>query len=115
MDDPSKSIYECFAESDVTVGACSTALIEGFVWGLKSYIMRGLAGADTMAQFCNGKQARYFDTVGELASCILGDAERQSACGALIDGEAYFKSGSADAMAAWIDRMVEGRDAGGGN
>ena len=107
VDDASVSVYECFADSDVTVGACSTALIEGFVWGLRAYVVRGLAGADTMAQFCNGEQAMYVDTVNGLASCISGDAARTAGHGADFDREAYFRSGSADAVAEWIDRLAE--------
>ena len=108
VDDASVSVYECFADSDVTVGVCSTALIEGFVWGLRAYVMRGLAGADTMAQFCNGEQAKYVDAVNELASCISGDAARTAGCGADFDREAYFRSGSADTMAEMIDRLAGG-------
>jgi hypothetical protein len=107
VDDALRSVYECFADGDVTVGACSTALIEGFVWGLKAYIIRGLAGADTMAQFCNGEQAMYVDTVDELASCISGDAARIAGEGADFDRETYFRSGSADTMAKLIDRLAE--------
>jgi len=108
VDNALRSVYECFADSDVTVGACSTALIEGFVWGLKAYILRGLAGSDTMAQFCNGVQAVYVDTVEDLAACILGDSSRTADHGAELDREAYFKSGSEDAIAERIDRLAQG-------
>lgn len=103
VENTARGVYECFAESDVTVGACSTALIEGFMWGLKAFIIKNLAGSDTMAPFCDGTMAQYVDGVDELASALVATGESAGEMMASGCAEAFFKTGSAAATSKIID------------
>lgn len=109
VENTAKSVYECFAESDVTVGVCSTALIEGFMWGLKAFIVRDLAGADTMEAFCDGVRAQYVAHAEELAEC-LRSAEGPSGSAQPPEWrEALFRRNAANADAEFIDGVVRMR------
>jgi len=106
VENSAKSVYECFAESDATVGACSTALIEGFAWGLPAFIFKGLAGADTMAPFCDGVRARYVGSVEELADALAaanGPSGREAVSGRVAD---FFQPDAAAAISERIDGIV---------
>ena len=108
VDNASRNVYTCFEDSDAVVGVCSTAIIEGFMWGLRAYIVKGLAGADTMAPFCDGKLARYVETVEERARCVSGGDAPGAADAAMSGGGEYFRQGAARAVAVGIDRIAKG-------
>ena len=105
IDDPLRSIYSLYDDTDVSVGAYSTALIEGFMWGVPAYVLRPLYGADIMEPFRSTGLLRYVRDTDELAERLLGGewkSVRLNGC-----RESLWRKGAADAIARTIDKIAE--------
>lgn len=109
IENNARSIYDCFGDSDVTVGVCSTSIIEGFVWGLKAFIIDNLPGADTMSGFCKDGVAEYVHSADELACGLkahLDKIGRGAAGTGMFCRERFFMTGAAEKIAAFIDNAA---------
>jgi len=107
VENMSRNIYRCLAEADVTVGLNSTALIEGFAWGVRALVVRGLPGFETMDEFCRSGMAEYVDSAVQLAERI-----RQLEEGSVpldFDRSRFWVPDAAENIASTIDALVEGK------
>ena len=69
VDSLEHNIYEYFAQSDIQVGAYSTAIYEGLGFGLQTYIYQ-VGHADTMKELCEQGYATWVRSVEELSDLI---------------------------------------------
>ena len=107
VDNPSESVYSCFAQSDVIAGVYSTAVIEGFLWGLKAYVFKDMPGADMMSVFCASGAVEYVNSADDLAEKLKIElAGRRTGLSSFDTGE-IFKAGAARNVASAIDTIVE--------
>ncbi len=109
-EDATCGIYSWLAEADAVVGVYSTAMIEGFVWGVKAYVFRRLPGAETMAEFCSCGAAEYVDGAEDLATRLRAQFASGAAGGAAVDRTDFFADNAAANVSAAIDRIVEGKE-----
>jgi len=65
-----RNIYECLAEADIVVGDCSTALIEGLAWGVRTFVMHDMPAADTMHDFVACGAMAFVHSAADLAEKI---------------------------------------------
>jgi hypothetical protein len=102
VENGSENIYSCFASADVAVGVYSTALVEGFVWGLETYVFGNIPGGGAMAPFCGDGFARFVSSAAELAGMIT---DRKDERGHLSAGDVsrYWKNSAADNIAAALE------------
>lgn len=100
-----RNIYDCFAEADAVVGDCSTALIEGLVWNLRTFVVRGLPGADTMGSFVACGAMTFVDSADELAGHLrrrnLGENDMPPHVDTL-----FKQPGSASRIVAFIKAQI---------
>ena len=90
------SLYDLFAESRAQVGVASTALYEGLVFGLETYLAR-LPTVEWLTPLLESGDATLVDSVDELVS-----AQRESG-GTPVEYERYFKP---DAIAN-VEQVLE--------
>lgn len=69
VDSLEHNIYEYFAQSDIQVGAYSTAIYEGLGFGLQTYIYQ-VGHADTMKGLCEQGYAAWVRSAEELSDLI---------------------------------------------
>lgn len=105
------NIYQCLQRADVTVGTNSTAMIEGFAWGVKALVMRNLPAGFTMEAYCRSGAAEFIEDgahlvrrIGELADDLDG------AVGFEFDSDDYFKPGAAECIARHLEDLASGRE-----
>ena len=105
IENDARSVYECFGESDAIVGVYSTALIEGLMWGLRTYVLASLPGGDTMRPFAEAGAVDIVNSSDELAM-RLGEIRTQpSKCA--VGAEKLFMGGDAAArVASFIDNVA---------
>ena len=104
VDDPQRSIYSIYNSADATVGAYSTALVEGFLWGLPAFVLRALPGSDLMEPFSAAGLLLYADSTEEIADCLRkGDWKKLRFNGAQAD---LCRRGAAGAIAGFIDETA---------
>jgi len=108
--DASRSIYSWLAAADAAAGSYSTAMIEGFVWGVRTYVFRSLPGADTMAAFCSGNAAEYVDGAQDLAARLRAQFAANAPGAASFDKSDFFADNAAANVAAAIDGIAEGKE-----
>ena len=108
--DASRNIYSWLADANAVVGAYSTAMIEGFVWGVKTYVFRSLPGADTMSAFCSGDAAEYVDGAEDLAARLRIQFAARSSGATPFNKTEFFADDAAANVAAALDRIVEGKE-----
>ena len=70
VDNSNTSIYKEFAESSVMVGAFSTALIEGFAWGVKALVLENCPMSDVMRPFQKFGLVSFVSTLSELCEGV---------------------------------------------
>lgn len=68
IDDSSVSLYELFSRARCQVGVTSTALYEGYRFGLKTYLVDGLPGLFEMAGLIEDEYATLIKSPSELHS-----------------------------------------------
>mgnify|MGYP003293514414 CR=1 FL=1 len=70
IDNSNTSIYKELAEAAVTVGAFSTALIEGFAWGVKALVLENCPMSDVMRPFQKFGLVSFVSTLSELCEGV---------------------------------------------
>ena len=95
IDNNSTSVYKEFAEAAVTVGAFSTALIEGFAWGVKALIVENCPGADIMRPFHKLGLVSFVSSLSELCDSVKTSVSHSVSNEEI---ESLFASGAADAI-----------------
>ena len=110
VEDTTRSVYFWLAEANAVVGVYSTAMIEGFVWGVKTYVFKSLPGADTMAAFCSGGAAEYVDSAEDLALRLRLQFTADAVGATSFNKADFFVDHAAANVAAAIDRIVEGKE-----
>ena len=106
LDDPQCPIYSIYSQADVTVGSYSTALVEGFMWGLPAYVLRNLSGSDLMEPFSATGMVMYVDGTDDLAARLRGGEWRSMRFGGAQSS--LWRRGAAEAIARYIDGVVAG-------
>ena len=101
-----RNVYECLANADVSVGLNSTALIEGFAWGVRALVLRGLPGSETMSEFCQLGVAEYVESAERLAERVRSLAANQVS--AEFDGSRFWVPNAAKNVASFIDALADG-------
>ena len=101
VENTARNIYSCFGDADAMVGSYSTALIEGFMWGLRAYVLRSLYGSGIMSGFAGSGQVVYVNSAADLANRLREDFLHKTVARPL--GEGYWVSGAARRIAAWLD------------
>lgn len=109
-DDATRSVYFWLADADAVVGVYSTAMIEGFVWGGRTYVCRSLPGADTMEPFCSGGAAEYVDGAEDLAERLRRQFAVRADGAVSFDMTEFFADNAAANVAAAIDGIAKGRE-----
>lgn len=102
VENATRNIYSCFGDADAMVGSYSTALIEGFMWGLRAYVLRSLYGSGIMGGFAGSGQVIYVESAADLANRLREDFLHETAVRPL--GEGYWMPGAAGRIADWLDR-----------
>ena len=108
LDDPRRSIYDIFNGADVTVGAYSTALVEGFLWDVPAFVLRGLPGSDLMASFSSSGMLVYVDKAEDIAEALRSGKWKALRFNGGQDS--LWRKGSVRAIAEFIDRVAEKGD-----
>lgn len=105
VDDPARSVYDCFDEAHVSVGAYSTALVEGAMWNVPAYVVKGLAGAEMMEPFVETGMVSFVEGAADIAERLQredapdgGRAERVAL--------PLWRLGSAENIARAIDQVA---------
>lgn len=78
VDSLEHNIYEYFAQSDIQVGAYSTAIYEGLGFGLQTYIYQ-VGHADTMKELCEQGYATLVRDANELVDAVKADVDSKQA------------------------------------
>lgn len=76
IDNKNCNLYECFAESDIQVGVCSTGLYEGLGFGLRTYIYKHPL-SEGVRLLCQEGYAQYFDDYKELLCLMEGTNDKK--------------------------------------
>ena len=104
-----RNIYQCLQDADVTVGANSTALIEGFAWGVVALVLRFLPAGETMDGFCRAGLAEFVDSDEDLYSKICRMADDDTAVGISdFDISRFWVPDAARNVASFIDSLAAG-------
>lgn len=106
VENTSRSVYSLFGEVNAVAGVHSTALIEGLMWGLPTFVFRDLAGGDTMSPFFRPGSVDPVLSAAELADRLrklVGDPART----APADAEHFWKPNAAATIATTLDEIVE--------
>ena len=105
------NIYQCLQRADVTVGTNSTAMIEGFAWGVKALVMRNLPAGFTMEAFCRSGAAEFIEDVEQLVRRLGELADGASgAAGFEFDSDDYFRPGAAKRIARHLEDLASGKE-----
>ena len=107
VENMSRNIYRCLADADVTVGLNSTALIEGFAWGVRAIVLGWLPGAESMGEFCRLGMAECVDSASHLAERVRSLEE--SHVSADFDRSRFWVPNAAENVASFIDALAEGK------
>ena len=102
-DDAACSVYDCFGRSDVSVGAYSTALVEGAMWGVPAYVVKSLPGADLMEPFLGTGMVSLVEDAADLSSRLLAG----TGCADAGEGRPeLWRLDAAENIARAIDRIA---------
>lgn len=108
VENMSRNIYRCLADADVTVGLNSTALIEGFAWGVRAIVLGWLPGAESMGEFCRLGMAECVDSASHLAERVRSLEE--SHVSADFDRSRFWVPNAAENVAKAIDALASGEN-----
>ena len=100
-----RNIYDCFAEADVVVGDCSTALVEGLAWGVRTFVLRDMPAADTMRDFVACGAMAFADSAADLAEKIRSQPHWEHD-GTSRAGGLFEMPDAAARIAAFIDAQI---------
>jgi hypothetical protein len=100
VDNSNTSIYKELAEAAVTVGAFSTALIEGFAWGVKALILENCPMSDVMRPFHKFGLVSFVSSLSELCEGVKASVSHPVSNEEI---ESLFASGAADAIVGHLE------------
>ena len=105
IDNNNTSVYKELAETTVTVGAFSTALVEGFAWGVKALIVENCPMSDVMWPFKKLGLVSFISSLSELC-----DGVKASVLHSVSNKEIenLFASGAMDAIVEHLERSPDG-------
>ncbi len=105
----SRNIYTCLRDADVAVGLNSTALVEGFAWGVRAFVFRQLPGSETMEDFCRSGTVEFVDSVERLAERLKQIAANPALAGkSSFDVSRFWVPNAAKNIASVIDALASG-------
>ena len=70
VDNATTNIYAELAQASFVIGASSTALIEGLIWGAKTLIVRDLPYSDVLSEYVEAGFCRWIDSDCHLLDCL---------------------------------------------
>ena len=104
-----RNIYQCLQDADVTVGTNSTALIEGFAWGVFAFVLRFLPAGDTMEEYCRTGLAEFVDSDEDLYAKVRVLADGETSMDVpTFDNSLFWVSDAARNIATFLDALVAG-------
>lgn len=92
-------LHDLFAESVIQVGVCSTALYEGLVFGLHTYLIDA-PGIEIMAPLIEGGFVEKVSTPDELVKCI-----RECNISKQFDAEVFFKKNAVENIISFLRNL----------
>lgn len=101
VDNDSSHLYEYFARASFQIGINSTALVEGMMFGLGTYVLKDGWYAE-MQSLIDAGYAHLVTSAEDIVSHMRGD----SPVGKTLGGEALFKSNSIANISNEIDGIV---------
>lgn len=73
IDNEGMNLYQVFARCDVQIGVYSTALLEGFGFGIKKTIIYKIYNSDMFEELCEKGYAQFVESVEECLSAICSE------------------------------------------
>jgi hypothetical protein len=106
IDNTTRNIYACFAESDVVIGVYSTSVVESLAWGIKAVSCRWLPGADGIQVFVDAGFVRYAETEEDLLSMVQSLRREQAEP---VDVSRLWVPGAAGNIVRALQQLVDER------
>jgi len=104
-----RNIYQCLQDADVTVGTNSTAIVEGFAWGVPALVLRFFLAGETMGEYCRAGVAEFADSEEDLYAKVRAMAEGGVRAGAVcFDSSRFWVPDAARNIASFLDALAEG-------
>lgn len=103
IDSRNVDLYELFAQSDIQIGAYSTAVFEGMGFGVSTYIYN-VGHYDIMLPLIEQGYAKLISSAEELVSSIFQDENET------VDGSLFWKMNAKENMQNEIDRLLKIKD-----
>jgi len=105
-----RNIYQCLQDADVTVGTNSTAIVEGFAWGVPALVLRFFLAGETMGEYCRAGVAEFADSEEDLYAKVRAMAEGGARAGAVrFDSSRFWVPDAARNIASFLDALAEGK------
>jgi hypothetical protein len=98
------TLHELFAESMIQVGVCSTALFEGLVYGLQTYVVDA-ACVELMDSLVEQGVVEKVSTPEELLKCIREHDESKP-----LDVEQFFRKNAVENIMSFLDNLCQHSD-----
>lgn len=103
IDSRNVDLYELFAQSDIQIGAYSTAVFEGMGFGVSTYIYN-VGHYDIMLPLIEQGYAKLISSAEELVSSISQDENET------VDGSLFWKMNAKENIQNEIDRLLKIKD-----
>ena len=97
------SVYELFADASAAVGVYSTAVIEGLMWGVRSFVFVDMPGGDTMKPFLVEGLMVGVSSTRELSARL---SESAIDAAPSVDGSRFWTPHASVNVASAIDGLV---------
>lgn len=105
IDDDAIPLYKLFAQSKALVGVYSTAVYEGFTFGLKTFLLK-LPGIEFMKDLVESNLVQVIDSVDQIISSVTSLNDK------LENQDYFFKRASVNNLSKAIDYIVSKSDNG---
>lgn len=104
-----RNIYQCLCDADITVGTNSTALVEGFAWGVPALVLRFFLAGETMGEYCRAGVAEFVDSEEALYARVRVMADGGVHIDtAQFDASRFWVPNAAKNVASFIDALADG-------
>lgn len=100
IDDVTTPLYRLFAESEYLVGVYSTAIVEGLMFGLDTFVL-DVPGVESMDHLIRAGALTKVKSPQELLRQIEKETESEK-----IQRERFFKPGATRRISAFLDQLV---------
>ncbi|MGN0246527.1 MAG: hypothetical protein ACI4DK_11295 [Lachnospiraceae bacterium] len=98
-----KQLYELFSVSDIQIGVTSTAIFEGLLYELKTYILNIGNARIRMKDLCEEKYAIFCENINDCAKRIICTIQNKNNS---RPEDAFFKENALDNMINIIDALI---------